>query len=63
VVQDARRVDHIERACFQAGLLEIGLHELHAIVKLEPLRRRRAETERGTRQIGADDEAIGARQI
>ena len=62
MVQDARRVDHVERARPQTGPPEIGLDELHAIQPEAP-RRRGAEPERGARQIGADDHAVRAGEV
>ena len=58
MVHDARRVDHVEGARLQTGAPQVGLHELHPI-ESEALRRRGAEPQRGSRQIGADDDAIG----
>ena len=62
VVQDARRVDDVEGAGCQARALQIGLDELHALeAEARAPPRRRAE--RRARQVGADHDAIGARQI
>ena len=62
VVQDARRKDHVERTGLQRGPPQIGLHESH-LRQPEAPRRRGAEQERRAGQIGADDDAIGAREI
>ena len=61
VVQDARRVDHVEGARLEARPLEVGLDEPHP---LEPEASRGAGSERERRagQVGADDHAIGAGQ-
>jgi hypothetical protein len=62
VVHDARGIDHVERARLQARLPQIGFHELY-LAEAEAPCRRRTEQQRGARQVGADDYAIGAGQV
>jgi hypothetical protein len=50
------------KAALQTGPPQIGLHELHAIDAEAP-RRRGAEQQRGAREVGADDDAIRAREV
>ncbi|HZW54426.1 MAG TPA: hypothetical protein VFF00_10335 [Candidatus Elarobacter sp.] len=62
MMEHAGGVDDVEGAGLETRPIEIGLDELDAL-EPEASRGRCAQQERGARQVGADDDAIRARQI
>ena len=62
MVDDSRRIEHVECAGRQGGLLQIRLNEQGAFDS-EATCRCRAELERCTRQISADNQTITPGQI